>query len=197
MNSSDFVPLRARRGKDPKKEARIAEEKRAMAKALVAAGRPYREVAEALGISVGSVHNIMKESREDIMRILKETRARHAMKCFMLSDHILGRISDSDIINASLKDKVIASAILADKAVKFKEKAAPEGPATDDGKAGEPSGRDAQSTPADRDRPLNAFEQPGPKNDLKTAGCNFQLEQKNTKKRQGKRPPVPLGGGVP
>ncbi len=144
MDASDFTQLFAKRGKDPGKEAGIAQEKRAMAKALLASGRPYREVAEVLDISVGSVHNIMKESREDIMRILKETRARHAMKCLMLSSHILGRISDSDIVNASLKEKIIASAILADKAVKFEEMTDSTGPAAGPGKAGQSADKASQ-----------------------------------------------------
>ncbi|MDA8389032.1 MAG: hypothetical protein M0Z58_10290 [Nitrospiraceae bacterium] len=59
-------------------------------------------------MSVGSVHNIMKESREDIMRILKETRARIAMKRLLLSDHILGRISYSDIS----KEKVVQLTVM-------------------------------------------------------------------------------------
>ncbi len=141
MDAFDVARMFPERKKDPKKEAGIAQEKRAMAKALLASGRPYREVAEALDISVGSVHNIMKESREDVMRILKETRARHAMKCFLLSDHILGRISDSDIRNASLKEKVVASAMLDDKAAKFEQWAArfetmAAGPEAETGKAG-------------------------------------------------------------
>ena len=121
MDSSDIAALIAKREKDRKKEAKIAAEKRAMAASLLASGRPYREVAEALGISVGSVHNIMRESSKDITRLLKETRARIAMKCLLLSDHILGRISDHDIIYASLREKIIASAILADKAAKLEK----------------------------------------------------------------------------
>ena len=50
----------------------------------------------------------MKESREDIMRILKETRARIAMKRLLLSDHILGRISYSDIS----KEKVVQLTVM-------------------------------------------------------------------------------------
>ncbi len=140
MDAFDFAPLLAKRGKDPKKEAKIAKEKRAMARALLAEGRPYREVAEALDISVGSVHNIMKESREDIMRISKETRVRLAMKCLLLSDHILCRISDYDISNASLKEKALASAILADKAAKLEKTAAGAGAAADGGKPGKTAG---------------------------------------------------------
>ena len=129
MDLSEFVPLLVERGKDPKKAVKIAAEKRVMAKTLIASGRSYREVAEVLDISVGSVHNIMKEAQENIMRILTETRARHAMKCLLLSDHILGRISDYDIANASLREKIIASAILADKAEKSEKKDAGAGSA--------------------------------------------------------------------
>ncbi len=123
MAFDHLVPLLEKsekvREKDRKKEARIEAEKRELARALLVAGRPYREVAEALDISVGSVHNIMKESREGLTGLLKETRARLATKYLLLSDHILGRISDADILKASLKEKALASAILADKAVKL------------------------------------------------------------------------------
>ena len=161
MDAFDFVPRLAKQGKDRKKEAKIAGQRRAMAKALLAVGRPYREVAEALDISVGSVHNIMKESSEDIMRILSETRARHAMKCLLLSDHILGRISDYDIIHASLREKVSVSAILADKALKFEIMTAQAGFPADTGKPGETDGGVNGGIDL-------ALEQPDPKNHLKT-----------------------------
>ncbi|MBI4824374.1 MAG: hypothetical protein HY805_09145 [Nitrospirae bacterium] len=46
----------------------------------------------------------------------KRVSARAAMKYWLLSDHILSKISELNLIYASLKDKVIASAILMDKA---------------------------------------------------------------------------------
>ncbi|MDA8169073.1 MAG: hypothetical protein M0Z59_05155 [Nitrospiraceae bacterium] len=49
-----------------KKERQIAWKKRELARVLLASGRTCREVAEALDISVGSVHNIMKESGERV-----------------------------------------------------------------------------------------------------------------------------------
>ncbi len=134
----DLGRMFAEERKKAKRRARIAEEKRAMAKALLAAGRPYEEVARAMDISVGSVHNIMKESREDLTRILNETRARIGMKYLLLSDHVLGRIDDHDINKASLKDKAVTSAILADKALKFQSMTAPSSPASGTGEASSP-----------------------------------------------------------
>jgi hypothetical protein len=95
---------------------KIPETRRELARALLEAGKTYREVAEALDMSVGSVHNVMKEPPERTAPLLSALKSRFAMKHLMISDHILGRISDTDIMQASLRDKVIAAAILADKA---------------------------------------------------------------------------------
>jgi hypothetical protein len=84
---------------------------------LLASGRGYREVAEALEISVGSVHNIMKEPDEDLEPFIKQIKVRFAKRHFILEEHILARISDSNIVKASLKDKVLSATILEDKAL--------------------------------------------------------------------------------
>ena len=69
---------------------------------------------------------------------MNETRARIGMKYLLLSDHVLGRIDDHDINNASLREKAVTSAILADKALKFESMIAPAGPASCTGEAPSP-----------------------------------------------------------
>ena len=95
---------------------RISEEKKELATTLVKAGKPFREVAEVLQISIGSVHNISSEPYEDIAPIVDEIKKRSAFKHYLLSDYILSSISELNLTYASLKDKVLASAILTDKA---------------------------------------------------------------------------------
>lgn len=114
----DFLP------RLPKKGKRINEDKREVVRVLLETGRSYRDVADTLEISIGSVHNIMKEPAGLTAGFVAALKARFAQKHYMLSDHILTRITDGDIRGASLKDKVIAAAILADKARSL-EKSAP------------------------------------------------------------------------
>jgi hypothetical protein len=58
----------------------------------------------------------MKEGADEIAPIIKEIRSRFAAKNYALADHLLNRISESDIERATLIEKVRASAILVDKA---------------------------------------------------------------------------------
>jgi len=95
---------------------RLEEKKRELASTLLKAGRNYREVAEALDMSIGSVHKVSREPREDLAPLVEELRRRFSAKCLLLADHLLSRITDTTVGNASLKDRVIAAAILADKA---------------------------------------------------------------------------------
>lgn len=95
---------------------KITKEKRLSARLLLTEGAPYREIASELQISIGSVHNIVKETPENLSPFIKEIKQRAAMKYWLLSDHILSRISELNLTYATLKDKVIASAILMDKA---------------------------------------------------------------------------------
>jgi len=94
----------------------IPDEKKELAVALLHAGKSYREVAEALDISIGSIHKIAKEPMEKIGPLVRELKERFAMRNYLLAEHILGKIDDSDIRKSSLKDKVLAASILADKA---------------------------------------------------------------------------------
>jgi hypothetical protein len=105
------------KGKPPAN--RLPEVKRDMARALLEAGKSYREIAEALGMSVGSVHNIMREPAGETAAIVVEIKSRFSQKFYMLSDHVLGRISDFNITEATLKEKAIAAAILAEKAIQI------------------------------------------------------------------------------
>jgi hypothetical protein len=95
----------------------IKEEQKELAQALLAAGKSYREVARAMDLSIGSVHNISRESSEDIEPLVAQIRGRLAMKHWLLADHILSRITEGNLIRASLKDKALAAAILTDKAM--------------------------------------------------------------------------------
>jgi len=95
----------------------IKQDEKELARALLAMGRSYREVAEAMELSVGSVHNIAREPMERIEPVLQEIRRRFAMKHWMLADHILGNIDARDLMYAGLKEKALAAAILTDKAM--------------------------------------------------------------------------------
>jgi len=93
---------------------------------MVGTGMTYREVADTLEISVGSVHNVLKEPPAAVAPIVREMNARLAHKASMLADHILARIDDHDIGKASLKEKAIAAAILMDKARMLAERPEPQ-----------------------------------------------------------------------
>ncbi|MBI4823545.1 MAG: hypothetical protein HY805_04860 [Nitrospirae bacterium] len=45
---------------------KISKEKRVSARILLAEGKPYREIASTLEMSIGSVHNIVKEPTENL-----------------------------------------------------------------------------------------------------------------------------------
>jgi len=109
----------SRRGK------KIHHAKRELARGLVGAGMTYRDVADTLEISVGSVHNLLKEPPAEVAPIVREMNARLAHKASMLADHVLARIDDLDIGKASLKEKAIAAAILMDKARMLAERPEP------------------------------------------------------------------------
>ncbi|MBI4823665.1 MAG: helix-turn-helix domain-containing protein [Nitrospirae bacterium] len=95
---------------------KISKEKRLSARLMLLEGRSYREIASELQVSVGSIHNIVKETPENLSPLISEIKKRTAIKYWLLSDHILSRISELNLTYATLKDKVIASAILMDKA---------------------------------------------------------------------------------
>jgi len=95
----------------------IRDDEKELARALLAMGRSYREVAEAMELSVGSIHNIAKEPIARIEPVVREIRRRFAMKHWLLSDHILSGIRPRDLLHATLREKALASAILTDKAL--------------------------------------------------------------------------------
>jgi len=111
--------------KEKRRGKRIHHAKRELARALVGGGMTYQEVADTLEISVGSVHNVLKEPPAAVAPIVREMQARLAHKTFMLADHILSRICDYDLDKARLKEKALAAAILMDKARMLAER--PEG----------------------------------------------------------------------
>jgi hypothetical protein len=103
----------------------ITEDKKSMARAMIEAGSSYRQAAEVLEISSGSVYNIMRTTHEDLNPIVSSVKLEFANKFYLLSDYIVSRISDLDIGRASLKEKAIAAAILADKADKLSRRESP------------------------------------------------------------------------
>jgi hypothetical protein len=107
---------------------KIRENEKELARALLAMGRSYREVAEAMELSVGSIHNIAREPVERIEPVVREIRRRFAMKHWMLADHVLNTITRHDLSHASLKEKAIASAILTDKAITLEKTIKSAGP---------------------------------------------------------------------
>jgi hypothetical protein len=127
---------------------KIEEERRELASALLRAGKSYREVAEALQMGISSVHRISKEPREALAPLVDELKSRFSARYYLLADYILGRISDSSIIDASLKERAIAAAILTDKAMQLerhglgRRKAAPENP--DENPDESPDGTDTE-----------------------------------------------------
>ncbi len=52
--------------KCPASRGRIPADKRDLARNLLETGKPYRDVARILGVSVGSIHNIRKEMKGDV-----------------------------------------------------------------------------------------------------------------------------------
>lgn len=103
---------------------KVPDGKKDLTKALLETGKNFREIAEALDISIASVHRIAKEPREDIAALVLEIKGRLSAKCYLLADHILNRMSEMNIMQATLKEKAIAAAILTDKATLMEKGAA-------------------------------------------------------------------------
>ena len=98
---------------------RHPEELKAVAIALRSSGMPYEKIAFVLKVGSGSVHAWVNSSSRLGGRYheLAETVKNHlADKQYLLSNTILGSVSDADIERASLKDKILSSSILIDKA---------------------------------------------------------------------------------
>jgi hypothetical protein len=107
---------------------RLETEEKELARGLLAMGKSYREVAEALELSVGSVHNIAKEPLERVEPMVSEIKRRFAMKHWLLADHILNKIHIHDVARASLKEKALAAAIITDKALMLEKALKATGP---------------------------------------------------------------------
>jgi hypothetical protein len=107
---------------------RLETEEKELARGLLAMGKSYREVAEALELSVGSVHNIAKEPLERVEPMVSEIKRRFAMKHWLLADHILNKIHIHDVARASLREKALAAAIITDKALMLEKALKATGP---------------------------------------------------------------------
>jgi len=98
------------------KRRRISLSKRRLARAMSKAGHTYREISEALDVSIGALNYIVRQEGPEFDALAKEIKKRNVARHRMLAEHILSSIDDSDIMRAPLKNKVIAAAILTDKA---------------------------------------------------------------------------------
>ena len=95
---------------------RINLGKRLLIRAMGKAGHTYREISRALDVSVGAVNYIIREEGPECTALADNIRIRNADRHRVLAEHILSSITDLDVSRASLKHKVIAAAILTDKA---------------------------------------------------------------------------------
>ena len=101
---------------------KIPEETRQTAKAMLKAGKWIYEVAKALDLSRATVYRIKYEQvDEDVEALAKEIKKEMASRYFVLADTILRGINDSELGNASLKEKAVAAAIFTDKATQLEK----------------------------------------------------------------------------
>ena len=99
------------------RRARARKIKHSIAKALKMSGHTYRDIAEVLDVSISTVHAIVRHEGPEMERLTGEIIRREGKRHRVLAEYILTKIDDADISKASLKEKVIASAILTDKAL--------------------------------------------------------------------------------
>lgn len=107
-----------------KSRARVVHpnEYKALASALRASGMSYRKIGFVLGVSNSTVHDWVNRSTitgvaaDRCKELADNVKSNLANKQYLLSNSILSAISDEDIARASLKDKVISSSIMIDKA---------------------------------------------------------------------------------
>ena len=91
--------------------------------ALRAMGYSYKRIGHALGVSESTAHEWINKPEQQgnsmtmacRAEIVELVKANLASKAFMLSNHILSAISDSDVENASLLQKTTAASQLIDK----------------------------------------------------------------------------------
>ena len=102
--------------------------KRDMARAMVDTGFTYREVAEKLGIGIGTVHSIVVDKTEDLTPLARSIRRKFATRCLMMADQVLDGITKYNIGSAPLQQQIISIAILLDKAEKLESAQTPQAP---------------------------------------------------------------------
>lgn len=106
---------------DPNKKFgnRHPEELKAVAVALRAAGMPYEKISFVLKVGVGTVHSWVNSPEMlggRYSQLAEKVKSQLSNRQYLLSSSILSNISDEDMKKASLKDKVLSSSILIDKA---------------------------------------------------------------------------------
>jgi len=111
------LPPKRRNQFDPQARGNAMPEEKAVAIALKAQGLTHVEIGEILGRSISSISNWIHSSSDLAISSMADGLKKHGgAKRHLISDAILGKISDTDVEKASLLQKVTASAILTEKA---------------------------------------------------------------------------------
>jgi hypothetical protein len=121
---------------------RIPQEKRELIRAMVQAGKTYREIAEEMDVSVGVINKIMCES-EDLLPLATEIRKRLAAKYVLMADIALDTISDAVLGWARPRERAVIAAIFTDKVLALEERGAREQ---------DVNGEDARNTQEDKEK---------------------------------------------
>ena len=90
--------------------------------AMLRAGKSYREIRNALTISIGSVHNIARQAENtDLTRMVKEIKRGYAARYLMFAEYLMEELPSHINERTNVKDIAVAAAILTDKALKFEK----------------------------------------------------------------------------
>ena len=99
---------------------RHPKELKAIAVALRASGMPYTKIAFVLKVGTGTVHHWVNSPGQlgdgRYQELAEQVKDQLANRSYLLSNTILANITDEDMKKAPLGSKVMASAILIDKA---------------------------------------------------------------------------------
>ncbi len=99
--------------------------KRDMARAMVEAGLSYREVADKLDISIGTVHNIVVDRADDPTPLARGLRRKFSARCMLMADEMLEQIRSYKITTSPLQQVIVSIAILLDKAAALEKEQTP------------------------------------------------------------------------
>ena len=88
----------------------------------------YREVADKLNISIGTVHNIVVDRVDDPTPLARSLRKKFGARCMLMADEMLEQIKGYKIASAPLQQVIISVAILLDKAAALEKEQTPQTP---------------------------------------------------------------------